>query len=98
MSKVAEMKSFVANDLFGVECWFRASGNNRPAVLFKPNLLSPHGSVPLSELVGLELLMWPQKTLEGFGHHWQADLRNECFFFSLHQMGRPLFLPTVEMF
>lgn len=50
-------------------------------------------AVLLSELVGLELLSWSQRTLEGFGHHWQADLRNECFFFSLRQMGPPLFLP-----
>lgn len=79
MSKVAEVKHFVANAQFCGECWSRASGDNRPAVLFKPKRLSPHGSAPLSELVGEELLSWPQKTLEGFSHHWQADLGNEWF-------------------
>lgn len=82
----------MANVPFCVECWSRASGDNRPAVLFKPKLLPPHGRAPLSALVGLELLSWPQRSLEGFGHHWQADLRNDCCFFSLCQMGRPLFL------
>lgn len=73
------MKPFVANVLFCVECWSRASGDNRPAVLFKPKLLPPQGSAPLSDLVGVELRNWLQKALEGFGHHWQADLRNEYF-------------------
>lgn len=42
---------------------------------------------------GVELLSWPQKALEGFGHHWQADLKNERCFLSLCQMGQSLFLP-----
>lgn len=46
----------MATVLFCGECWSWASGNDPPAVLFKPKRLSPHGSAPSSELAGQELL------------------------------------------
>lgn len=88
----------MATVLFCGECWSWASGNDPPAVLFKPKCLSPHGSALSSELAGQELLRGlrkPWKDLATTGR--QTSGMSVVFLASARWADHPSYLP-VEMF